>query len=618
MLKRATLILFILILSWASYSHANELEARAVVESTEVYKGQSFAFQIRVSGSENPEQPNLSSLNDFSVQYLGGSQNSSSSITIINGKMTKEEKKGYIFNYQFAPLNTGNIIIPAIEIRSGNNVTQTPPIVIAVKEPSETEDFKLRLRLSKDACYVGEPLILTVTWYIGMNVQDFNFNLPVVSDNRFNFADHAIDKQEGKQLYRIQLGDEEAIGEKGSGELDGKKYTTMTFKKVLIPKESGTIRIEQATVSCRALEGYSRRRNDSFSDFFDDDFFSSSRRAIYKTVVVPSNSLTLKVRDLPEDGKPYGFSGHIGKYKIETSASPLGVNVGDPITLTMAISGPEYLDHVELPSLKDQADFKNNFKIPEERASAEVQGKTKVFTQTIRPLNSSVKEIPPVDLSYFDSDKGKYSIARSNPIPLIVHETRIVTLLDAEGASEVQTAGNDIETSGKGIAFNYEDMSVLDKQYLTPLACFKEGLWPVLVFSPPLVFILLLTGVAINRKRNSDPLKVLSRKAYGNLKKTLEKAESASPDGVCELVLDSFREYLGVKLKMPSGGAATFEDVRQELESSGVEQDITERLKRMFESCEAGRYAGNITFKNSSSLIDEGISIARHLEKRLK
>jgi hypothetical protein len=617
MFKRVLLI-FIFILSWASYSHAGELAARPVVESTEVYRGQTFEFQIRVSGSENPEQPNLSNLDDFSVQYRGGSQNSRSSVTIINGKMTKEEQKGYIFSYQFTPRKTGKLIIPAIEIKSGNSVAQTPPVVITVTEPSETEDFKLRLTLSKETCYAGEPLILAVTWYIGKDVQDFQFNLPVISDNRFNFADPVIDNQPGRQLYRIQLGDKEAIGEKGNGELDGKNYTTMTFKKVLIPKEPGNILIEPATVSCRALEGYSRRRNDSLSDLFDDDFFASSRRAIYKTVVVPSNSLTLKVRALPEKGKPAGFSGHIGIYKIETSASPLNVNVGDPITLEMIISGPEYLEHVELPPLNAQNNFKNNFKIPDERAGAAIQGNSKVFTQTIRPLNPSVKAIPPVELPYFDTEKGKYLIARSNSIPLTVNKTRVVTLLDAEGASEIQTAGNDIETWGKGIAFNYEDMSVLERQQLTPLAFFKEGLWPLLVFSPPLVYILLLTGVTINRKRNSDPLKVLSRKAFGNLKKALEKAESASPDEVCELVLDSFRAYLGVKLKMPSGGAVTFGDVKQELESSGVETDIIERLKTMFDSCEAGRYAGDITFKDNSSLINEAVSIARYLEKRLK
>ena len=612
-------ILFLLTFFIASTSaYAAELSAKAVAESTEVYTGETFAFQIQISGSENPEQPDLSNLKGFNVRFLSGSQNSSSSITIINGKMTKNERKGYVFSYHLTPEKTGALAIPSIEVRAGNDTVRTNPLVIVARRPAESDDFKLRLSLSKETCYVGEPLILTVTWYIGKNVNNFNFNLPVIQDNRFQFADPGIDKNSGKKLYRIPLGSSEVIGEEGQDILDGKRFTTISFKKVLIPIESGTIPIEQAILTCSAQTGYSKRSNDPLSSFFDDDFFGSSRRAVYKTVVVPSNKLTLRVKKLPTEGRPANFAGNIGTYKIETSAAPLAVNVGDPITLTVTLRGPEYLEHVELPPLNDQSAFKDRFKIPEERASAEIKGDSKIFTQTIRPLSPDVNEIPPVELSYFDTKKGEYRTAKSEPIPLSVKKTKIVTLLDAEGTSGMPVSGNDIETWGKGIAFNYEDISVLKKEYLTPLSYFFAGTWPYLVFCPPFIFAFLFSCITINRKRNYDPIKVLSRKAFGKLQKALKDAESAPPDRACERVLDIFREYLGVKLRFPSGGAITFSDVRQKLESTGIEQDIIDRLKEMFESCEAGRYAGNITFKDSSSLINKATSIATDLEKRLK
>lgn len=611
------LILFLLIS--CTYSHAEEFSAGAAVESTDVYVGETFLFQIQVSGSENPEQPDVSHIKDFTVEFAGGSQNSSSSITIVNGKVTKNIRTGYIFNYRLTPAKSGRLIIPAVNITSDGQVVSTSPVTILAKKPVETDDFKLNLTLSKNVCYVGEPVILTVTWYIGKNVRDFNFNLPVVHDDRFTIANPEIDTQSGKKLYRIQLGDGEVIGEEGQGVFENKKYSTITFQKILIPNKSGIIAVEQSTVSCNALSGYSNQRsNNTFSDFFDDDFFSSSRRAVYKTVVVPSNSLALHVKELPLKGKPSNFNGHIGSYKIETSASPVKVNIGDPITLTITISGPEYLKHVELPSLKAQENIRNNFKIPDERASAEINSNSKIFTQTIRPLNSSVREIPPVELPYFDTKTGKYLIAKSAPITLSVDETKVLTLLDAEGLADTRIAGNDIETMEKGIAFNYEDMTVLEKQHLTPLVSFREGAWPVLTITPPLLFILAFTGVTFHRKRSSDPLKVLARKAYSNLNKALKDTESASPEKVCSLVIDSYREYLGIKLKMPSGGAITFSDVKHKLESSGIEQNTIEKLKVLFESCEAGRYAGSITFKDNASLISEGLIIAEDLEKRLK
>jgi hypothetical protein len=617
MFKRITIFLITLLLTCVS-SNAAEFSAKAVVKRTEVYKGETFTFQIQVSGSDNPEQPDLSQLNDFTIRYLGGSQNSSSSITIINGKMTKNEKKGYIFNYQLTPQKTGTLLIPAIEVRSGNGLTQTSPIVIVARKPSETSDFKLRLSLSKNTCYEGEPVILTVTWYLGKDVRDFRFNLPLLSDDRFNFANPEVDTNSRKKLFRIPLGKDEVIGERGHGVLDDKEYTTLTFKKLLIPKKSGLIPIEQATVSCSALSGYSRRRNDPFSDFFDDDFFGSSRRAVYKTVVVPSNSLTLKVRDLPEKGRPPNFMGHIGKYKIKTSATPVKVNVGDPITLTITITGPEYLENVELPLLKTQKGFRDNFKIPDEMASAEIKGKNKVFTQTIRPLNSAVKEIPPVELSYFDTEKHEYRTARSDPIPLTVDETKVVTLLDAEGVAATGPAGKEIETLNKGIAFNYDDMTVIENERLTPLSWFKSAPFLIVIILLPLLYLTLFVCTFLYQKRNADPIRIRAKKSYKVLINSLNRArKSDSTSRLSILVLEAFREYLGAKLGLPPG-ALTFRDVHDHLRKRNIEGELLERLKDLFDNCEAGRYAGDNVLSGGASIAEKGMFLAKELEKVLK
>jgi hypothetical protein len=598
--------------------YASDLSVQTALEHTEVYAGETFIFQLHVTGSENPEQPDLSNIEGFRVQYEGGSQNSSSSISIINGRMTRDEKKGYVFSYRLTPLKTGTLAIPSIEVKAGNMTAHTEPLVIVARKPSETEDFKLRLTLSKENCYTGEPVILTVTWYIGKNVNDFNFSLPLMGDKRFTFANPEVDTQSGKKLYRIKLGDSEAIGEEGAGDLDGKRYTTISFKKVLIPVQAGTIPIDQATVTCSALTGYSRRSNDPFSNFFDDDFFGSSRRGVYNTVVVPSNTLTLRVMDLPTEGRPANFSGNTGKYQLDASASPLKVNIGDPVTYVIRVKGPEYLEHVDLPPLNQQPAFKKSFRIPDERAGAEIKDTVKIFTQTIRPLSSAVKEIPAYELSYFDTEKREYLVARTAPIPITVNETKVVTLLDAEGTSETPVIGNGIETSSKGIAFNYEDAAVIERQYLSPLSCFINGPWPCLVFIPPVLYLLLFTGVHISRKRNNDPLKVLSRKALSVFRKRLHEAEKATPAKACGLVLDSFREYLSVKLRLPSTGAITFADAKQHLESVNTGNEIIEMVKEVFYSCEAGAYAGDITFKDNSTLTKKALDTALELEKRLK
>ena len=602
---------------------AAPFSAKAVVESTELFVGEAFIFQIQVSGDENPDEPDLSAITDFSVAFRGGQQNSSRSVTIINGKVTQNVQEGYVFSYQLIPEKAGRLVIPSIAVHIDGLATHTNRILINVRKPEETVDFKLRLSLSKTRCYVGEPITLTVTWYIGKDVKDFAFSLPLLkNDAMFHFADPEVDLQSAKKLYRIPLGDQEVIGEKGRGKIDGKDFATITFKKILIPKQSGRISIEPATVTCNAFIGYKRRQsrfqNDFFSDFFKDDFFGHSQRGVYKNMLVPSNALSLHVSALPKKGRPPGFSGLVGEFNIKASATPTDLSVGDPITLTISLTGPEYLEHIKLPPLNRQSEIIRNFKVPKERATGEISGKSKVFTQTIRALRSDVKQIPAIELAYFNTRTETYCVAKTEPISLTVKETRIVTAMDAEGIAEQISNGVGIETWSKGIAFNYEDMDVIEDQRLGPSAWLMSPAWMGIMLVPPVMFMLLLSATGVIRRRNADPLKAAARKAYRTLTKALQDARStASAEASCERVLDVFRNYLGDKLRMP-GGALIFNDVKDRLAAEGVDPASLEQLKTLFHTCEAGQYAGTAGLSDAASITEQAIKIAKKLEKRLK
>jgi hypothetical protein len=398
----------------------------------------------------------------------------------------------------------------------------------------------------------------------------------------------------------------------------------MTFQIGLIPKRQGNITLEKATVLCNALTGYEKRRSDDlFSRFFDDDFFSRSRRGVYKKIVVPSNSPVLKVKELPTQGRPRDFTGYVGSYEIKAKAEPMEVNVGDPITLTLTISGPEFLEHVKPPDLNRQKDLTADFKIPSEMASGEISGnnimgKAKVFTQTIRPKSSAIKEIPSIEIPYFDTRLKKYRYAKSEPIPLKVDDTKIVTLLDAEGVTVTGPAGNEIESLTKGIAFNYEDISVLENERLAPLSWFRSFPVIIIIFFFPFLYLMLYAGYFLYQKRSADPLGIKAKKSYRVLIGSLNKArKSDSTAGVSVLILEAFKEYLGAKLRIPSG-AITFKDVQDHLRDRNIEGQLLERLKILFDSCEAGRYTGENKLSEGTSLAEEGIALAKELEKALK
>jgi hypothetical protein len=605
-----------------SAASAGSLSAQAAVDNSDVFVGESFTFQIQVSGSESPDRPDLSHINGFNVTFQGGAQNSSSSIQIINGRVTRDVRYGYIFSYRLTPVQKGRLLIPAVKVSANGDSTSTQPIWITAREPEETGDFKLRMSLSKASCYVGEPVMLTVTWYLSSDVRNVDFALPFLQNNdRFYLADQNVNRSPDKQYYRIPLNDGEVIAEKGQGEVDGRSYGTLTFEKVLIPEKSRHMTIDPATVSFQALVGYRRRNSpfndDFFSNFFNDQFPNPGRQGVYRQFTVPSNAVALNVLDLPLKGRPADFSGLVGSYHMTAVAQPTSVNVGDPVTLTIAISGPQYLEPVQLPPLTQQPALSRDFKIPAERATGEISGDKKIFTQTIRPLRADVKEIAPIELSYFDTGDQAYKALKTQGIPLSVSPTRIVTAKDAEGIDRPAPAGSDVETYSGGIAHNYEDSSVISRQTHNPIAWMKSARGIGTLAVPPALYLLLFVGSSFYQRKKSDPAGARAKSARFRLIKAIRGAKHAqAPQQAKTDLLDAAKNYLGDKLRMPAG-ALTYADVHDSLTRKGVDPETLSRLKAFFADCEAARYGSATAGGDVAATFEQIQDLAKKLEKLL-
>lgn len=604
---------------------AEPLTAAAAVSETQVFAGESFRFQIQVSGSDNPDKPDISAITDFAVSELGHTKNNSQSFQWNSrGGITQNIKLGYVFSYSLTPTRQGNFVIPAITVHAQGRAARTEPVAVTVNKPAETDNFKLRMELSKTECYVGEPVTLTVTWYIGQDVNGFQFHLPALTNQAFAFADPTVATKPNTQYYRIPLGGKEIIGEKGSGMINGQEFATIIFRKMLIPRQAGEFTLEPAVVACEALVGYRTSKrpfdsmfgNDFLSDFFRDDFIGR-RTGVYKNAATPSNELKLKVSELPLAGRPPGFAGHIGEYTIAANAAPQQVSVGDPITLKITLSGPEYLDHVGLPPLHEQQALARDFKIPTEMEDGKAENRTKTFTQTIRALRSDVKQIPAIELPYFDTSAGEYRVARAEPIPLQVKAAKIVTALDAEGRELPVAASRELEAWTRGIAHNYEDLRVLQHQRHGPEQWIKSPVWIAILTGSPLIYVFTLVGTVIARRRAADPPAARARKAYGHLLRALSNAQRDNAAQVYGVVLEAVRRYLGDKLRMTSA-SLTFADVKARLETKGIKTETLETLEQLFERCEAGQYAGNTEAADPGAVVEHASRLAKELERGIR
>ena len=573
-------------------SGAEPITVRAVVEADRVFTGESFVYRVIVEGATPQVEPQLPALDAFEVAYEGGRDVSSRSISVINGRTTETVIEQYYFQYRLTALSPGQHTIPAATLTIDGRTYRTQPVAITVVQPTEHQDFKLRLALEKEQVYVGEPVKLRLTWYLRQNVRGFALSMPLAGGFAAGDPAAPADARQGLlsgEYVAVPFLGSEVLARRGQGALNGQQFTTLTLEKVLIPQEAGKFRVGPAAVELNVVTGQTPSRS-IFDDFFSgSSFFRNSpfSREVTRKLVVPSNELNLEVLPLPEP-RPPSFAGLVGAYSIETAAAPTEVNVGDPITLTIRIRGPEPLGNIPAPALHTQQSLVENFKVSDEPAAPVVQDGSAVFTQTVRALNDRVGAIPPLDLSYFDVDRGEYRTVRSAPIPLVVRATREVTAADAVGGGGEAVAATEVETRGEGVAHNYEDAGVLTNQGVGLLERLRHPAWLAALLGPVAIYLGLAAVHVARRRSGADTADRRRRRALREARRELRATHS---DTSTEATSTSraVHGYLAATFDVPAGGLTPAEAERL-LRARGVPQAAA--VRELLERCDAARFAG--------------------------
>lgn len=616
------------------------LRAAAAVQSRQVYVGQHFLLQIQVQGTDQPDAVDISPLeNDFTVSEAGGGASNSTSVSIVNGRMTRQVQRGYNFNYRLAARRAGNVQIPALLISSGGRSVRTAPIALRVMPPQENDDFKLRLGLSESRAYIGQPVTLTVEWYLAREVREYSFTMPLLEDRRFEIVDPpaAGSGSGSKDEIEIQLGDRRATGRTSRGQLNGRQYTVLRFQKLLIPREAGSMRLPQATVTFTSPQPGQQRRRGLFDDFFGGGAFSGvfGGGPVLETLAIPSGRPSLEVLELPSSGRPRGFNGWIGKFELLVEAAPASVKVGEPITLRLQVKGSRVSSTLPLPALDQQSALARDFRVPREIGAGQSRDGALHFTQTLRARHDAVDAIPPIELPYFDPDLGEYAIAESQPIPLSVEPSRIVTAEDAEGLGSSVPRQLEVESSEQGIGHNYTDAAALVQMrggagaWLRPLG--PTWLALLLLGLPPLAYGALLAGSLQGQSKRVFGWRSRSPHARWRNAVGASAVERWSESEAAQCVLAALREYFGARLEGRASSAAawTYSDIEARLAArfsrgdgngNAVDADSLELLRSVFERCEASTYAGGGAQDREwvRHLVDDANSAVLRIEEALR
>ncbi|MCF6284504.1 MAG: BatD family protein [Candidatus Hydrogenedentes bacterium] len=553
-----------------------QISVRVAVEKREVVVGEPFRFQIQIEGTNDVQAPDLAArTDDFDVEFLSGKQSNSRSIQIVNGRTTELVERAYYLDYRMQARHAGTATIPSAELIAGGKAFTTQPVSITVTEPKPNKDFFLTSELSKDSCYVGECIYLTTTLFFGRSIEaPISFHVPLLALDAITSYPLPMKSKIGA----LSINGEDVDIQQTKTTRNGRSFDSLIVRHALIPQHAGTLTLPKSTVSAQAATGRRVRTR---------SFFGGSREE-FAPVVVTAESVTLTVKPLPDEGKPADFSGLVGDFTVSASASPTTVNVGDPITLKVSLGGSAYMKHIDLPPLQQQTALMAGFRMPDEMASSVLEGTTKHYTQTIRAQSADITEVPPITLSYFDSESGTYKVAASKPIPLTVRETKMVTADDAEG---YRPGTNTVEhiVVNEGIAHNYTDASALKPQRFGPNEWLQTtGSWLFLLV-PPFLYFAVAAGCFVRRRGGLFVVDHRQRPALPAFEAALGSLDSAGD--VHGPALDALRTFLGTRLERQAS-ALTYGDIKEPLRTRGIGDGVLDDLKALFDECEAHRYAG--------------------------
>jgi len=315
------------------------------------------------------------------------------------------------FIYTLAADRTGEITIPPATVRVDGKDMKTEAVTVTVRQPQAIDGFSLEARLSSERVYANEPFTLYLTWYVGQNVQEFGLigtDLPSFVSVE-PISPPSADRDRSGRYPATTIYGERIYGTRGEATIDGRRVLTVSFEIQYRCAEPGSLDLGPMSMIFDAVDGRTVERG-----------------------VAKTGPITVTVLPLPSAGRPAGFSGLIGSYSVASEATPRAVNVGDPITLTVRVSGPDARGVRDGPDLASQPAFADYFKLdPGGWEALPGSFSDAVFRTTVRALDSDITEVPPVELPYFDSEKGSYEIAASAAIPIEVRASRIVTLDDA-------------------------------------------------------------------------------------------------------------------------------------------------------------------------------------------
>lgn len=555
-MKKIILLLTFFIFILVPCQTRAEVSITLSLDRQEATLSDSIRMTIKVSGARSCDSsPVIRGLDSFQVSPGG----TSSRVEIINGKFSSSVD----YTYYIQPSRPGTFQVgPAkVKVRGKEFQSNTGTLTIlkaaSPESPAKGPIF-LMATLSSKKTYVEEQVLYTLKLYLKISVSDISLQLPEL--------DHLAFKQlEKPREYQ--------------GVSDGSTYRIIEVPYGLMGLKAGNYGIKPSRMSMTAHDSKRSRRG-----FFDDPFFRAGR-----PVTIASQALELKVVPLPDKGKPGGFSGLVGSFKIKATLAPSKIRMGESATLTVHISGRGNVNRIPDLKMPDLAHIKVYADEPVFEARPDLKGLAgfKIMKWALVPEQQGDFEIPPLSLSFFDPDTHKYRIIQTPKQPLIVLPGKGKMIMVEAGPGRQNGANKSAKQEVKELGHDILPLHTSVRNLEARSLIMSEGLflWLTLLL-PFLLYVSTFLGLRLKKRSvRTMPVHRAKRAAKNLGRQCRQGREDANSLSLC--IRDYFNDRFGLTL-----ASLTPEDAAGILASKGVDSGTSQKLRAILIELENNIYTG--------------------------
>jgi len=540
-----------------------------------VSAGMKAVYELKIQGTQGKIKGRLPLVSGIEIS---SNPSVSRGVNIINGVHSVN------ITYAFPVLvkSEGLFTIPSWKIEIAGKSYQVPAATIKVVPPGKEfqEAVMLQLERPRESFFVGESVPCLLKLYIRSDVRYRLQKLPEKIGDSFIQSD----------LPENPIATRERMG--------NHVYDAFVWPLTLTALKAGT---ENLTYQVKILIAKSRPKRSSrgffdnfFSNPFEDTFFNRNQG---QEVIVHTDDKPIQILELPAQGRPDSFTGAIGLLDMHIRLSDNEVQVGEPLTLTIEISGEGNFERIPSPRIEENENFKVYPPKSKFSASDAIGWKgTKSFEYILIPQTEQIDEIPPVAFNFFEPNVRQYVDLTTEALPLSVSSAALEAL-----AVTPQTFARPIEQASLAVE-SAAPPALLPLQLLP--GPWTQGIVPAfrktIFLGGHLIPPILIASVILLRRRRlrlqNDSVYARRVRGGNRVRYWHRKAGQAVAEQNAEAFFEAahraIQESVGKRLKHRPE-TLTLSEVEAVLDDCQAEIGTCDSVREFFEAADSIKFAGS-------------------------